>query len=1053
MKKVLATVLIMFIILQNCVTTFADEVENNKQECAYLDEYTIIESNRYTGNMGDSYIRPSGKLNDIYGNEYERGLAIWIARWNAGHEKSWAWVKYNINNEYEYLQSDLVLVPSNNTTNFDTILDFYGDGKLLGSYEFRATDLPIKVAVNVSGVNELKIYFHDNEYTGWGTRLGLANCRLSYELDESYGDEKTEFYKWMNNMPTLPESEARNFLAFIYNSSSIQKADLDGNDYYNLITGNIINEVDNADEVKQRIWSFSSFTRSMLNNQSAESQYHLEYISNDLEKYLKYKYADQSDEELIIKDIKAECENILKKYLKELYNSDVSEYTDIKITDEIFDEAYLVISTIDSISSLPEKINNFVDDVVAGFETGLYVLNMDVNGRSSYFNCYLQNRGDYESSSDEIFRTVMDYNEFAISDNTYFSNILNYLTWLDGKDSWTKHIDEIENWAEYLYNLEKYMEVEQHEWITSRVEPTCTEYGYTKEQCAICSQTKYHDYTEPIGHEWNNGEVIKKPSYGEEGVLRFYCKKCNDYYDQTIEFEPKIIEVEWENTMFTYDGKAHLPKAIANGVADGEECDVIVDGEQTDAGTYEAIAVDVTNRNYALPNENIIVNYTINKAERDLPKVSTVDESSVGANDGKIKDVDSTMEFRGENEILYKDIDGKEISNLSPGNYFVRFKETKNYYASPDVEVNILSAQVLMLDNVKLGKFINTNSGIQINWEKVKGAKLYKVYRKQSGTNWVVLSNNVMGTSYTDTTAKDRETYYYTVRAINGNVMSPSFDGSKNIECVKKLNNVELKGFVNTDNGVQISWEGVEGAKLYKVYRKQLGTNWIVLSSNEVDTSYTDVTAKDGKTYYYTVRAINGSVMSPSFDSTKNIECIKTLENVKLQSFANTNNGVQISWENVEGAKLYKVYRKQSGTNWIVLSSNEVDTSYTDVTAKDGETYYYTVRAVNGKVMSPSYDSSKYIVCIKKLKNVSSIKLKNISSGVQISWEKVDGTKQYKVYRKQPETGWIVLSNNVVETNYVDTTVKNGETYYYTVRAVNDKVMSPSYDSDKVIVY
>ena len=73
--------------------------------------------------------------------------------------------------------------------------------------------------------------------------------------------------------------------------------------------------------------------------------------------------------------------------MKELYNSDVSEYTDIKITDEIFDEAYLVISTIDSISSLPEKINNFVDDVVAGFETGLYVLNMDVNGRSSYFNC------------------------------------------------------------------------------------------------------------------------------------------------------------------------------------------------------------------------------------------------------------------------------------------------------------------------------------------------------------------------------------------------------------------------------------------------------------------------------------------------------------------------------------------------------------------------------------------------------------------------------------------------------------------------------------------
>ena len=269
------------------------------------------------------------------------------------------------------------------------------------------------------------------------------------------------------------------------------------------------------------------------------------------------------------------------------------------------------------------------------------------------------------------------------------------------------------------------------------------------------------------------------------------------------------------------------------------------------------------------------------------------------------------------------------------------------------------------LGNVSLGKFINTSKGVQIHWSAVDNAETYRVYRKTAGSRWTTIAKKIKGTSYTDSTAEDGVTYYYTVKAVNGSAMSPSYDGSKSITCQKQLEDVTLGVLENTKQGVTINWTEVSGAKTYQISRRTADGKWKNLSRKATGTSYTDNTAQNGVTYYYTVRALNGSVISASYDKKKSITSVNKLDNVTMEKLTSTNQGVQVKWKSVEKAKCYRVYRRTADGKWATLADKITGTSYIDKTAKTGTTYYYTVRALNDKVISPSYDGSKKITYSK----------------------------------------------------------------------------------------
>ncbi|MBE6526879.1 MAG: hypothetical protein E7Z63_03795 [Thermoplasmata archaeon] len=69
--------------------------------------------------------------------------------------------------------------------------------------------------------------------------------------------------------------------------------------------------------------------------------------------------------------------------------------------------------------------------------------------------------------------------------------------------------------------------------------------------------------------------------------------------------DPKVVTLEWSCDAFLHDGKSHAPAASVGNLVEGDECTVTVsvDGKHTEVGEYTAVATELSNPDYALPDE------------------------------------------------------------------------------------------------------------------------------------------------------------------------------------------------------------------------------------------------------------------------------------------------------------------------------------------------------------------------------------------------------------------------------------------------------------------
>lgn len=78
----------------------------------------------------------------------------------------------------------------------------------------------------------------------------------------------------------------------------------------------------------------------------------------------------------------------------------------------------------------------------------------------------------------------------------------------------------------------------------------------------------------------------------------------------------------------------------------------------------------------------IVKNFIIKKADQNAPTAETID----GKNDGQIANLATTMEYSVD-QTSWTACTGTTLTQLSDGDYYVRYKETNNYYASPSTKV------------------------------------------------------------------------------------------------------------------------------------------------------------------------------------------------------------------------------------------------------------------------------------------------------------------------------------------------------------------------------
>ena len=137
---------------------------------------------------------------------------------------------------------------------------------------------------------------------------------------------------------------------------------------------------------------------------------------------------------------------------------------------------------------------------------------------------------------------------------------------------------------------------------------------------------------------------------------------------------------------YTYNGSEHTANVSGYNPATMD----IAGNTATDAGDYTVRVTSKTGRWADSSTGAVTAAWSIGKATQEAPNgLIGVAPTTEGSSDGKITGADTTMEYRAESETIYTACAGIEIENLPAGNYFVRYAEDHNHFASPDTVVTV----------------------------------------------------------------------------------------------------------------------------------------------------------------------------------------------------------------------------------------------------------------------------------------------------------------------------------------------------------------------------
>ena len=125
------------------------------------------------------------------------------------------------------------------------------------------------------------------------------------------------------------------------------------------------------------------------------------------------------------------------------------------------------------------------------------------------------------------------------------------------------------------------------------------------------------------------GTAVFKPLSVGTVDIRVTASATHNYKEtsvvNTITVKPRVVTLAWSDLEFVYDGESHCAAAEITNLVEGDECNLQVAGAQVNAGTYNATAKSVDNKNYTLEGaEETVKEFVIHKANIS-PVVNTAE--------------------------------------------------------------------------------------------------------------------------------------------------------------------------------------------------------------------------------------------------------------------------------------------------------------------------------------------------------------------------------------------------------------------------------------------
>lgn len=341
------------------------------------------------------------------------------------------------------------------------------------------------------------------------------------------------------------------------------------------------------------------------------------------------------------------------------------------------------------------------------------------------------------------------------------------------------------------------------------------------------------------------------------------------------------------------------------------------------------------------------------------------------------------------------------------------------------------------------------NAQVVLTWNTSLTAVSYNVKRATvSGGPYTAISTAVTATTYTDTAVTNATSYYYVVSAVNASGESVNSAQVKATPAAPVVPPPAAPTSLSATAGnasVTLTWGSSSGATSYNVKRSTVsgGSYTVVSTSGAVTTTrYSDTAVANGTTYYYVVSAVNAGGEGANSAQTSALPVAPPTVPTGLGAIAG-NAQVVLSWAASTSAVSYNVKRSTvSGGSYTTISTSGAikTTSYVDAPLTNGTTYYYVVSAVNasGESANSAQAQAQPVLPVVPPAVPTGLSAMPGNNQVSLTWGTSSGAVSYNVKRATVSMGsFTVLAVGVKTTSYVDTTAKNGTTYYYVVSAVN----------------
>ena len=326
---------------------------------------------------------------------------------------------------------------------------------------------------------------------------------------------------------------------------------------------------------------------------------------------------------------------------------------------------------------------------------------------------------------------------------------------------------------------------------------------------------------------------------------------------------------------------------------------------------------------------------------------------------------------------------------------------------------------------------------VKVEWNAVEGAAEYEVYRAATEDGQYTSVCSTENTYFEDSDVKRGETCWYKVKALHKTTAANSAF-SVAVSRTRPISKPDITLSNAASSGkIRISWEAVKGAEKYEVYRSDTKDGEYSLIITTEKTSVINTKAAAGKKYYYKVRAIHAnSAANSAYSAEVSRTCDLARPVVTLSNVASSGK-IKISWEAVEGAEKYEVYRSatKDGEYSRIITTEKTSAINTKISA--GKKYYYKVRAIHAN----SAANSAYSVAVSRTCDLARpvvMVSKSLTGKPKLSWSKIEGAAKYEIYRAESENGTYKRISTTSKTSMTNTKVSTGKTYYYKVRAVHE---------------